>query len=129
MKLSLSQSSYELRDAGEVAFGIWVFAILGAGLAVLLCAFIGRFPSPHFCHRARDLEHRNAGTPILSSRVSAAAYLQPFRSLCPSWLPAQIERGGGMGGGWLHCLRWGFRKPPNKAPEATHRRHASCLAE
>jgi hypothetical protein len=46
MELTLSQSSYELRDAGEVAFGILVLAILiaigallfGAGFAALLPA-------------------------------------------------------------------------------------------
>jgi hypothetical protein len=40
MKLTLSQSSYELRDAGEVAFGILAMAILVAVGAVLLVAVL-----------------------------------------------------------------------------------------
>jgi len=40
MKFTLSQSSYELRDAGEVAFGILVMAILAAAGAILLTAVL-----------------------------------------------------------------------------------------
>ena len=85
MKFTLSQSSYELRDAGEVAFGILIMAILIAvGALLFATVFIAFSPRP--------VSLVSAGSVVWAAGMLVV--LRHYWRATRSW--TSERRGGGM---------------------------------